>query len=51
MFSIEPGAESVLLYKGNNNDDDPLIVRLRDALKSITKWPMEALQAIPEEPQ
>jgi hypothetical protein len=50
MFSIEPGAESVLLYKGNNNDD-PSMVRLRDALKSITKWPMEALQAIPEEPQ
>ena len=34
-----------------NNDDDPPMVRLGDALKSITKWPMEALQAIPEEPQ
>ena len=50
MSSIESGAESVLLYEGNN-DDDPLMVRLGDAMKSITKWPMEALKAIPEEPQ
>jgi hypothetical protein len=40
----------VLLYECNN-DDDPLMVRLGDTLKSITKWPMEALQAIPEELQ
>ena len=40
----------MLLYEGNN-DDDPSMVRLDDALKSITKWPMEALKAIPEEPQ
>ena len=50
VSSIEPGSEAVLLYEGNNNDD-PLMVRLGDALKSISKWPMEALQAIPEEPQ
>jgi hypothetical protein len=36
VFSIEPGAESALLYEGNN-DDDPPMVRLGDALKSITK--------------
>jgi hypothetical protein len=48
MTSIEPGAESVLLYEGNN-DDDPTMVRLGDALKSTTKWPMEALKAISEE--
>jgi hypothetical protein len=50
MFSIEPEAESVLLYKGNNIDD-PSMVRLRDALKSITKWPIKALYTILEEPQ
>ena len=50
ISSIEPGTESVLLYEGNN-DDDPPMVRLGNALKSITKWPMEALQAIPGEPQ
>jgi hypothetical protein len=50
VFSIESGAESVLLYEGNN-DDDPPMVRLGDAPKSITKWPIEALQAIPPEPQ
>ena len=44
VSSIEPGAKSVLLYKGNNNNDPPM-VRLDDALKSITKWPMTALQA------
>ena len=47
---IEPVAESVLLYEGNN-DDDPPMLRLGDVLKSITKWPIEALKAIPEEPQ
>jgi hypothetical protein len=50
VSSIDPGAESVLFYEGNN-DDDPPMVHLGDALKSITKWPMEALQAIPPEPQ
>ena len=50
ISSVEPGAESVMLYEGNN-DDDPPMVRLGDALKSITKWPMEALQAIPTESQ
>jgi hypothetical protein len=49
VSSIEPGVESVLLYEGNN-DDDPPMVRLGDALKSVTKWPMEALQAIPDAP-
>ena len=42
VSSIEPGAESVLLHEGNN-DNDPPMVRLGDALKSITNWPMEAL--------
>ena len=42
ISSNESGAESVLLYE-SNNDDDPPMVRLGDALKSITKWPMEAL--------
>jgi hypothetical protein len=46
---IELRAKS-MLYEGNN-DDDPLMVRLGDALKSITKWLIKALQAIPEEPQ
>jgi len=49
VSSIEPGAKSVLLYEGNN-DDDPPMVRLGDALKSVTKWPIEALQAIPDAP-
>jgi hypothetical protein len=49
VSSIEPGVESVLLYEGND-DDDPPMVRLGDALKSVTKWPMEALQAIPDAP-
>ena len=39
VSSIEPGAESVLMYEGNN-DDDPPMVRLGDAMKFITKWPM-----------
>lgn len=42
---IEPRAESMLLYKGNN-DDDPLMVCLDNALKSITKWLTETLKAI-----
>ena len=50
VSSIESGAESVLLYEGND-DDDPPMVRLDDAMKSITKWPMEALHGILEEPQ
>ena len=49
VSSIEPGAEFVLLYEGNN-DDDPPMVHLGDALKSVTKWPVEALQAIPDQP-
>ena len=36
VSSIEPGAESVLLYEGNN-DDDPPMVHLGDTLKSTTK--------------
>ena len=50
VSSIESGAESVLLYDGNNHDN-PMMVRLGDAMKSITKWPIKALKAIPEEPQ
>jgi hypothetical protein len=50
VFSIESRAKSMLLYK-SNNDDDPPMVRLGDALKSITKWPIEVLQAISNEPQ
>jgi hypothetical protein len=50
VSSMDPGAESVLFYE-DNNDDDPPMVRLGDALKSITKWPMETLQAIPLELQ
>ena len=42
ISSIKSGAQSVLLYEGNN-DDDPPMVRLGDALKSITKWLIEAL--------
>ena len=49
VSSIKPGAESMLLYE-DNNDDDPPIVRLDDTMKSINKWPIEALKAIPEEP-
>ena len=45
---IELEEESVLLYKGNNVDDLPM-VHLDDALKSTTKWPMEALKAISED--
>ena len=48
VSSIEPGVESVLLYEGNNDNNLPM-VRLSDALNSTTKWPMEALKAIPEE--
>ena len=44
ISSIVPGSEAVLLYEGNNNNDPPM-VRLGDALNSITKWPMEALEA------
>jgi len=40
VSSIDPGAESVLFYEGNN-DDNPPMVHLGDALKSITKWPMK----------
>ena len=49
VTSIEPGTEYVLLYVGNNNDNPPMVC-LGDALKFITKWPMEALQAIPDQP-
>jgi hypothetical protein len=51
VFSIDPGSESMLFYEGNNDDDDPPMVHLGNALKSISKWPIEALQAIPPEPQ
>ena len=50
VSSIEPEAESVLLYEGND-DDDPPMVHLGDAMTSITKWPMEALKVISEELQ
>jgi hypothetical protein len=50
VSSLDPRAESVLFYEGNNEDDPP-IVHLEDASKSIIKWPMEALQAIPPELQ
>jgi hypothetical protein len=46
VFSIEQGVKSVLLYKSNNADDPPML-RLGDALKSITKWHVKALLAIP----
>jgi hypothetical protein len=45
VFSIEQGVKSVLLYEGNNADDPPML-RLDDALKSITKWHIEALHVI-----
>ena len=48
VSSIEPGAEFVLLYEGNNNDNPP-IVRLGNELKSITKKLIEALHATLEE--
>jgi hypothetical protein len=48
IFSIVPGAEVVLLY-GDNNNDDSLIVRLGDALNFITKWPMEPLKTTSNE--
>ena len=44
ISSIVPGSEAVLLYEGNSNDDPPM-VRLRDTLNSVTKWPLEALRA------
>ena len=47
VSSIELGAES-MLYEGNN-DDDPPMVRLGDALKSTTKWHMGVLKTILEE--
>lgn len=41
--SIVSGSEVALLYEANNNDDPLDVVHLRDALNSVTKWPMEAL--------
>ena len=47
VSSMKPGAESVLLYEGNNNDDPPML-HLGDVLKSTTKWPIKTLKAILE---
>jgi len=44
ILSIVQGFEVVLLYESNNSDDPPM-VRLGDALNSVTKWPLEALKA------
>ena len=44
ISSIVEGSEAVFLYEGNNSDDPPM-VRLGDALNSVTKWPLEALKA------
>jgi len=43
ISSIVPGSEAVFLFEGNN-DDDPPMVRLEDALNSVTKWPVDALK-------
>ena len=43
ISSIVPGSEAVFLFKGNN-DDDPPMVRLGDALNFVTKWPIHALK-------
>jgi len=43
ISSVVPGSESVYLFEGNN-DDDPPMVRLGDAVNSITKWPVDALK-------
>jgi hypothetical protein len=44
IISIVPGLEGTLLYEANNNDDPPMEY-LSQALKSKTKWPLEALSA------
>ena len=44
ISSILPGSEAVFLFKGNN-DDDPPMVCLGDALNSVTKYPVHALKA------
>ena len=44
ISSIVPGSEAMFFFEGNN-DDDPPMVRLGDALNSVTKWPVHALKA------
>jgi hypothetical protein len=44
ISSIVPGSERVWLYEANDNSDPPM-VRLGDALNSVTKWPLEAVKA------
>ena len=44
ISSIVPGSEAVFLFEGNN-DDDPPMVCLGDALNSVTNWPVHALKA------
>jgi hypothetical protein len=44
ISSIVPGSERVWLYEANN-DNEPPMVRLGDALNSMTKWPLEAVKA------
>ena len=44
ISSIVPRSEAVFLFEGNNNDDPPM-VRLGDALNSVTKWLVHALKA------
>jgi len=45
ISSVVPGSETLYLFEPNNNDDPPM-QRLGDALNSITKWPVAALKAI-----
>ena len=44
ISSIVPGSEGVWLYEANN-DNEPPMARLGDALNSMTKWPLEAVKA------
>jgi hypothetical protein len=44
ISSVVPGSEMLYLFEPNN-DDDPPMQRLGDALNSITKWPVAALKA------
>ena len=43
ISSIVPGSKAMFLFEGNN-DDDPPMVRLGDALNSVTKWLIHALK-------
>lgn len=44
ISSVVPGSETLYLFEPNN-DNDPPMQRLGDALNSITKWPVAALKA------